>query len=39
MGEISNSDWTRINDAADGFEQAWNRGPRPRIEDYLAEAE
>ena len=37
MSEIPTSDWTRINDAADRFERAWKDGPRPRIEDYLAD--
>src|SRR5262245_17106874 len=39
MHEIPTSDWTRINAAADRFECAWDAGERPRIEDYLAEAE
>ncbi len=39
MAEIPNADWSRINGAADRFERAWKAGPRPRIEDYLAEAE
>src|SRR5262249_5395919 len=39
MAEIPTADWSRINDAADRFERAWKQGPRPRIEDYLAEAE
>src|SRR5262249_43746367 len=39
MAEIPTTDWTRINDAADRFECAWKAGPRPRIDDYLAEAE
>jgi hypothetical protein len=39
MNEIPAADWTRINAAADRFERAWKSGPRPRIEDYLAEAE
>jgi WD40 repeat protein/tRNA A-37 threonylcarbamoyl transferase component Bud32 len=39
MSEIPSSDWTRINAAADRFERNWNTGPRPRIEDDLAEAE
>jgi eukaryotic-like serine/threonine-protein kinase len=33
------SDWTWINAAADRFERAWKTGPRPRIEDYLAEVQ
>jgi WD40 repeat protein len=37
MNETPSSDWTRINAAADRFERAWKQGPRPRIEDYLAE--
>jgi serine/threonine-protein kinase len=39
MAEIHTADWTRINDAADRFERAWKQGQRPRIEDYLAEAD
>ena len=39
MAEIPTADWSRINAAADRFERAWKAGPRPRIEDYLAEAE
>jgi tRNA A-37 threonylcarbamoyl transferase component Bud32 len=39
MAEIPTADWSRINAAADCFERAWKAGPRPRIEDYLAEAE
>jgi WD40 repeat protein len=39
MSEIPISDWTWINAAADRFERAWKQGPRPRIEDYLAEVD
>jgi hypothetical protein len=39
MAEIPPDDWTRINHDADRFERAWKQGPRPRIEDYLGEAE
>jgi hypothetical protein len=39
VGHHRISDWTRINDAADRFERAWKQGPRPKIEEYLAEAE
>ncbi len=39
MGETPTSDWTWINAAADRFERAWKQGPRPRIEDYLAEVD
>jgi tRNA A-37 threonylcarbamoyl transferase component Bud32 len=39
MAEIPTADWSRINDAADRFERARKQGPRPRIEDYLVEAE
>jgi WD40 repeat protein/tRNA A-37 threonylcarbamoyl transferase component Bud32/tetratricopeptide (TPR) repeat protein len=39
MAEIPTADWSRINAAADRFERAWRAGSRPRIEDYLAEAE
>jgi hypothetical protein len=39
MAEIPTADWSRINVAADRFERAWKHGPRPRLEDYLAEAD
>ena len=39
MSEIPTGDWTWINEAADRFERAWKTGPRPKIEDYLTEAE
>ena len=39
MSEIPTSDWTWINAAADRFERDWKKGPRPRIEDYLAEVD
>ena len=39
MAAISPSDWSRINDDADRFERAWKQGPRPKIEDYLAEGD
>jgi tRNA A-37 threonylcarbamoyl transferase component Bud32 len=39
MAEIPTADWSRINDAAERFERAWKVGSRPKIEDYLAEAE
>ncbi len=39
MSEIPASDWTWINAAADRFERAWKQGPRPRIEDDLAEVD
>jgi WD40 repeat protein len=39
MAETASSDWTWINAAADRFERAWKQGPRPRIEDYLAEVD
>jgi hypothetical protein len=39
MSEILTSDWTRINTAADRFEQEWKKGTRPRIEDFLVEVE
>jgi serine/threonine protein kinase len=38
MSEFPTSDWTSINAAADRFERAWKRVPKPRIEDYLSEA-
>src|SRR5262249_39894728 len=28
----------RVDKACDRFEDAWRTGPRPRIEDYLADA-
>src|SRR5262249_32365776 len=31
--------WSWINAAADRFERAWKQGPRPRIEDFLAEVD
>ena len=39
MSETPTSDWSWINAAADRFEQAWEQGPRPRIEDYVAEVD
>ena len=39
VSESPSSDWTWINAAADRFERAWKQGPRPRIEDHLAEVE
>jgi WD40 repeat protein/tRNA A-37 threonylcarbamoyl transferase component Bud32 len=39
MSDLPTTDWTRINDVADRFERAWKTGSRPRIEDFLAEAE
>jgi hypothetical protein len=39
VSEIPTSDWTWINAAADRFERAWKQGPRPRIEEYLAEVD
>jgi serine/threonine protein kinase len=38
MSDIPTGDWSWINKAADRFERAWRCGPRPRIEDFLAEA-
>jgi serine/threonine protein kinase len=35
MTELTNSDLFRVNDAGDRFEEAWNRGHSPRIEDFL----
>ena len=37
VAEIPTGDWTWINAAAERFERAWKKGPRPRIEDFLAE--
>jgi hypothetical protein len=39
MSEISTADGTWVNAAADRFEQDWKAGPRPKIEDYLAEVD
>jgi hypothetical protein len=39
VSEIPSSDWTWINAAADRFERTWKQGPRPRIEDCLAEVD
>jgi WD40 repeat protein len=39
MSDNPTAGWTWINDNADRFERAWNTGARPRIEDYLAEAD
>ncbi len=36
MAEIPTGDWSWVNDDAERFEQAWKKGPRPRIEDFLA---
>ena len=36
MAEIAMGDWSLIDEAAKRFEQAWKKGPRPRIEDFLA---
>jgi len=36
MSEIPSGEWSCINEAADDFELAWKKGPRPAIEDYLA---
>jgi len=35
-GEIPSGEWSCINEAADDFELAWKKGPRPVIEDYVA---
>jgi hypothetical protein len=37
MANIPTGDWSLINEAAGRFERAWKAGPRPRIEDYLAD--
>jgi WD40 repeat protein/serine/threonine protein kinase/Tfp pilus assembly protein PilF len=37
VAEIPTADWSWINEAAERFERAWKKGPRPRIEDFLAE--
>jgi len=36
MSEIPSADWSWIHAIAERFEQAWKKGPRPRIEDFLA---
>src|SRR3954468_2652453 len=38
MSDELTGDRTWIDDLADRFERAWNEGPRPRIDDYLADA-
>jgi len=35
VAEIPTGDWSWINDAAECFERAWKKGPRPHIEDFL----
>jgi serine/threonine protein kinase/WD40 repeat protein/tetratricopeptide (TPR) repeat protein len=37
MGAEQPGDQTWIDEVADRFERAWGDGPRPRIEDYLAD--
>ncbi|MHC5543958.1 hypothetical protein ACYOEI_37500, partial [Singulisphaera rosea] len=39
MAEIPTAAWSRINGIADRFGRAWKAGLRPRLEDYLAEAD
>jgi serine/threonine-protein kinase len=39
MSEIPTGDWPWIDFAAIRFERAWKAGTRPRIEDYVAEAD
>jgi len=36
MSQIPSTDWSWIHAAAERFEQAWKKGARPRIEDFLA---
>jgi hypothetical protein len=36
MSRIPSADWSWIDTAAQWFERAWKKGPRPRIEDFLA---
>jgi serine/threonine protein kinase len=36
MSEIPSADWSCIHANAERFERAWKKGPRPRIEDFLA---
>jgi serine/threonine protein kinase len=36
MSEIPSADWSWIHATAERFERAWKKGPRPRIEDFLA---
>src|SRR3954447_5234030 len=38
MSDELTGDRTWIDDQADRFERAWIEGPRPRIDDYLADA-
>jgi hypothetical protein len=33
---IPSADWSWIDAADQRFERAWKKGPRPRIEDFLA---
>jgi Protein kinase domain len=37
-GDAAENDLDRIDRTADEFEEAWRRGERPRIEDYLGKA-
>jgi WD40 repeat protein/serine/threonine protein kinase len=39
MSEIPTGDWSWVHNTAERFEQAWKKGPRPRIEDFLATVE
>ena len=36
MSEIPSADWSWVHATAERFERAWKKGPRPRIEDFLA---
>jgi WD40 repeat protein/serine/threonine protein kinase len=37
LAEIPTGDWSLVDEAAQRFERAWQKGPRPRIEDFLSE--
>jgi len=39
MSEIPTGDWSWVHAAAERFERAWKKGPRPRIEHFLAEVD
>jgi WD40 repeat protein/serine/threonine protein kinase/Tfp pilus assembly protein PilF len=37
LAEIPTRDWSWIDEAAQRFERDWQKGPRPRIEDFLSD--
>jgi serine/threonine protein kinase/formylglycine-generating enzyme required for sulfatase activity len=39
MAEIPSAEWSWIHGIAERFEQAWKKEPRPRIEDFVADAD